>query len=243
MYTCVNLQGTIVFFFDIGVHPLVAQRPICYEPVMEATLNDTGWRGSQEGWLEAAYQALLESGVDSVKILPLAKKLNLSRTSFYWFFKDREELLAALVARWREKNTGNIVRQSEAYAETLAEAMLNVFDCWLDSSLFDSRFEFAVRSWALQSDEILAEVRKADEMRMAALSRMFVRFGHNENTADVRARTTYLVQIGYISMQSEEDVGVRMQRIPDYIAIYTGEAPRQRELDRFYARHGYRPGS
>lgn len=243
MYTCVNLQNTIVFLFDTGVHPLVAKRPICYELVMEATLNDTGWRGSQEGWLEAAYQALLESGVDSVKILPLAKKLNLSRTSFYWFFKDREEMLAALVARWREKNTGNIVTQSEAYAETMAEAMLNVFDCWLDSSLFDSRFEFAVRSWALQSDEILAEVRKADEMRMAALSRMFVRFGHNENTADVRARTTYLVQIGYISMQSEEDVAVRMQRIPDYIAIYTGEMPQQRELDRFYARHGYRPGS
>lgn len=243
MYTCVNLQNTIVFLFDMGVHPLVATRPICYELVMEAILNDTGWRGSQEGWLEAAYQALLESGVDSVKILPLAKKLNLSRTSFYWFFKDREELLAALVARWREKNTGNIVTQSEAYAETMAEAMLNVFDCWLDSSLFDSRFEFAVRSWALQSDKILAEVRKADEMRMAALSRMFVRFGHNENTADVRARTTYLVQIGYISMQSEEDVAVRMQRIPDYIAIYTGEMPQQRELDRFYARHGYRPGS
>jgi hypothetical protein len=60
--------------------------------------------------------------------------------------------------------------------------------------------------------------------------------------ADVRARTTYLVQIGYISMQSEEDMAVRMKRIPDYIAIYTGEVPKQRELDRFYARHGYRPG-
>ncbi|MES5048307.1 TetR/AcrR family transcriptional regulator [Rhizobium nepotum] len=210
---------------------------------MEATLNETGWRGSQEGWLEAAYQALLESGVDSVKILPLAKKLNLSRTSFYWFFRDREELLVALVARWREKNTGSIVRQSEAYAETLAEAMLNVFDCWLDSRLFDNRFEFAVRSWALQSDDILAEVREADRTRMDALSHMFARFGHSETMADVRARTTYLVQIGYISMQSEEDVAVRMKRIPDYIAIYTGEVPQQRELDRFYARHGYRPGS
>lgn len=209
---------------------------------MDATLNETGWRGSQEGWLEAAYESLLESGVDSVKILPLAKKLNLSRTSFYWFFKDREELLAALLSRWRDKNTGGILRQSEAYAETLAEAMLNVFDCWLDPSLFDSKFEFAVRSWALQSDDILAEVRKADAVRMEALSRMFVRFGHPENTADVRARTTYLVQIGYISMQAEEDVAVRMKRIADYIAIYTGEVPQQRELDRFYARHGYRPG-
>jgi AcrR family transcriptional regulator len=207
---------------------------------MEATLNETGWRGSQEGWLEAAYQALLESGVDSVKILPLAKKLSLSRTSFYWFFRDREELLAALVSRWREKNTGSIVRQSEAYAETLAEAMLNVFDCWLDVGLFDNRFEFAVRSWALQSDDILAEVRKADQTRMDALSRMFMRFDNSENMADVRARTTYLVQIGYISMQSEEDMAVRMKRIPDYIAIYTGEVPQQRELDRFYARHGYK---
>lgn len=179
--------------------------------------------------------------MDSVKILPLAKKLNLSRTSFYWFFKDREELLAALIAKWRDKNTGSLIKQSEAYAESLAEAMLNVFDCWLNKDLFDSRFEFAVRSWALQSSDILAEVRKADQIRLEALKRMFMRFGHSEFTADVRARTTYLVQIGYISMQTQEDIAVRMKRIPEYIAIYTGQIPEQRELDRFFFRHGYKP--
>ncbi|MBB2861143.1 UNVERIFIED_ORG: AcrR family transcriptional regulator [Rhizobium etli] len=208
---------------------------------MDQALNDTGWRGSREGWLEAAYHSLLESGVDSVKILPLAKKLNLSRTSFYWFFKDREELLSALVARWRDKNTGNIIKQSEAYAESLAEAMLNVFDCWLNTDLFDAKFEFAIRSWALQSDELLAEVQQADQIRLEALKPMFMRFGVPETTSDVRARTTYLVQIGYISMQSMEDIAVRMKRIPEYIAIYTGEVPQQRELDRFFSRHGYRP--
>ncbi|CDN52329.1 TetR/AcrR family transcriptional regulator [Neorhizobium galegae] len=209
---------------------------------MEQAVSDSGWRGSQEGWLEAAYEALLESGVDSVKILPLAKKLGLSRTSFYWFFKDREELLSALILRWRDKNTGNLVKQSEAYAESLAEAMLNVFDCWLNKDLFDSQFEFAIRSWALQSPEIQVEVQQADLARIDALSRMFVRFGFDEGPADVRARTTYLVQIGYISMQSTEDIGLRMKRIPEYIAIYTGQIPQQRELDRFYARHGYKQG-
>jgi AcrR family transcriptional regulator len=208
---------------------------------MEQVLNDSGWRGSQEAWLDAAYESLLESGVDSVKILPLAKKLNLSRTSFYWFFKDREELLAALVGKWRDKNTGGLIRQSEAYAETIAEAMLNICDCWLDTSLFDSQFEFAVRSWALQSSEVSAEVSKADQARIAALSRIFLRFGHDEISADVRARTIYLVQIGYISMQSKEDVSVRMQRIPKYVEIYTGQAPEQRELNRFFARHSYVP--
>ena len=208
---------------------------------MEQATHDSGWRGSQEGWLEAAYDALLESGVESVKILPLAKRLNLSRTSFYWFFKDREELLSALISRWRDKNTGNLVKQSQAYAETLAEAMLNVFDCWLSKDLFDSQFEFAVRSWALQSPDILAEVQEADQTRMEAIGRMFMRFGYDEGAADVRARTTYLVQIGYISMQSREDIALRMKRIPEYIAIYTGESPQQRELDRFFARHGYKP--
>ena len=208
---------------------------------MEQILNDSGWRGSPEVWLGAAYDSLLESGVDTVKIQPLAKKLGLSRTSFYWFFKDREELLSALLVRWRDKNTGNLVRRSEAYAETLAEAMLNVFDCWLDNELFDAKFEFAIRSWAIQSEEIQEEVQNADKLRLEALKRMFVRFGYEEIAADVRARTTYLVQIGYISMQSREDIAMRMKRIPHYIAIYTGEVPQQRELDRFFSRHGHVP--
>ncbi|MEX0405947.1 TetR/AcrR family transcriptional regulator [Aquibium sp. LZ166] len=206
---------------------------------MDQVLNESGWRGSADLWLEAAYEALLESGVDAVKIMPLAKKLNLSRTSFYWFFRDREELLATLVSRWREKNTGNLVGRTEAYAETVAEAMLNVFDCWLDGDLFDSKLEFAIRSWALQSPETLAEIQQADQLRIDALTKMFVRFGQDEARADVRARTIYLVQIGYISMQTKEDISVRMKRIPQYVEIFTGQAPEQRELDRFFARHGY----
>lgn len=208
---------------------------------MEQASNDSGWRGSPEGWLEAAYESLLESGVDSVRILPLAKKLNLSRTSFYWFFKDREALLAALVGKWRDKNTGGLIKQSEAYAESIVEAMLNICDCWLDQRLFDAQFEFAVRSWALQSAEISAEVHEADQARIAAISRTFLRYGFDEISADVRARTIYLVQIGYISMQSQEDVSLRMKRIPKYVEIYTGETPEPRELNRFFARHGYVP--
>lgn len=208
---------------------------------MDQNTNDSGWRGSQEAWLDAAYSALIESGIDTVKILPLAKTLQLSRTSFYWFFKDREALLEALVQKWRDKNTGNIIKQSEAYAESLAEAMLNVFDCWLSKELFDSQFEFAIRSWALQSQDIQSEVCKADEARIEALARMFTRFGLEEVPADVRARTTYLVQIGYISMQAQEDLAIRMRRIPEYIAIYTGQVPQKRELDRFFARHDYNP--
>ncbi len=198
---------------------------------------DGGWRGSPDLWLNAAYDLLLEQGIDSVKILPLAQKLNLSRTSFYWFFKDHQQLLDALLSRWRDKNTGNFLKQCNAYAETLVEAVLNVNDLWFNSALFDSRFEFAVRSWALQSLAVLAEVQAADTARITALRGMFTRFGTDGLAADVRARTIYLTQIGYISMQTREDLSLRLSRIPDYVKVFTAQTASHRELERFYARH------
>lgn len=206
---------------------------------MEQVVNDSGGRGSPDVWLTAAYELLLETGVDAVRILPLAKKLKLSRTSFYWFFKDREELLGSLIAVWRDKNTGNIVKRAGAYAETLVEAVLNVSDCWFDRNLFDSKLEFAVRSWALQSEEVQTEVQSADQQRLGAFTDIFRRFGHDEMSADVRARTIYLLQIGYISMQTTEPMALRMARMPKYVEIFTDTVPEQRELDRFFTRHGH----
>jgi AcrR family transcriptional regulator len=203
------------------------------------TTNTGGWRGSPEVWYTAAIEILLESGIEAVKISALAKKLKLSRTSFYWFFSDREQLLSALVASWKEKNTGSIIKQAEAYADSLAEATLNVFDCWIDEALFDAKFEFAIRSWALQSPVILEEVQKADQSRLNALSNMFKRYGFNDVEADVRSRTIYLVQIGYITMQTQEPLKERMVRIPEYIKTFTGELPKRHELERFFYRHKY----
>jgi AcrR family transcriptional regulator len=207
--------------------------------VLKSKPEEPGERGSLEGWLRAAYQNLVDSGIDAVRIAPLSERLKLSRTSFYWFFKDRDELLAALLDQWRNKNTRNLIVQADAYADSIAEAILNVFDCWLDPDLFDSRFEFAVRSWAQRSASVATEIKEADAARIAALQNVFGRFGFESLPADVRARTIYLTQIGYISMQTKEDLSTRMTRIPHYVEIFTGQAPQQHELERFFSRHGY----
>ena len=199
-------------------------------------------RGSAEGWLDAAYENLVDSGVHAVRVMPLAGRLGLSRTSFYWFYKDRQALLSALIRGWRDKNTGNLIAQSERYAESICEAILNVFDCWLNTDLFDSRLEFAVRSWAQQSAAVAREIKAADAARLEALQRMFIRFGYAAKPADVRARTIYLTQIGYISMKTKEDLAPRMSRIGDYVEIFTGKPPLASELDRFFSRNHYVPG-
>ncbi|SMX48167.1 TetR/AcrR family transcriptional regulator [Maliponia aquimaris] len=208
--------------------------------VTEEPAKAAGWRGSREVWLEAARGALLDGGVEAVKIQPLAAQLALSRTSFYWFFKDRQALLEALLEDWEATNTGTLVTACEAYAETVTEAVLNVIGVFLDGGGFESRVDFAVRGWALQSDAVMARVAAADEARLASIRELFTRFGYDGTESDVRARTVYLVQIGYISMQVREDVAVRMARIPAYVKTYTGHAASASELARFHARHGYR---
>ena len=199
--------------------------------------QESGWRGSKELWLEAAYQLLIESGIDNVRILSLAKMLKLSRTSFYWFFKDREALLDALLLLWQEKNTSSLLRQAQAPAASLADATLNLFDCWLDNKLFDSILEHAIRSWGVQSPAVAQALKEADTLRMEAIKLMFVRHGSEPLVADVRSRALYLTQIGYISMNTQEDTATRLLRVPSYVAIFSGALPSQQELENFQQRH------
>ena len=201
--------------------------------------QESGWRGSKELWLEAAYQLLVEGGIDNVRILSLAKMLKLSRTSFYWFFKDREALLDALLLLWQEKNTSALLGQSQLHAASLAEATLNLFDCWLNNNHFDSQLEHAIRSWGVQSPTVAQALTEADTMRMEAIKHMFIRHGSEPLVADVRSRALYLTQIGYISMNTQEDTATRLLRVPSYVAIFSGALPSQQELENFQRRHNY----
>ena len=194
-------------------------------------------RASEDMWLEAAYEVLTESGVEAVKVMPLAKKLGLTRTGFYWHFKDRAALLEAMITRWEAKNTGNLVAKTEAYAESICEAMFNLFDCWLDDTLFDARLDLAIRNWARNDPKLQARLDKADATRSAAIMAMFKRFGYSDAQALARSMTVLYTQIGYISMQVSEDWDERIARMPDYIEVFTAVRPTELDVTRFFARH------
>ena len=200
-------------------------------------LKTSGWRGSEELWLDAAHKMLIESGVESVKVMTLATRLNMSRTSFYWHFSDRNELLDALIERWKAHNTGNLIEQTALYAETITEAVLNLFDCWINPELFDSRLDFAIRNWAHNSDKLKRILELTDQERIDAIRAMFARFGYSDEQADVRARTAYYTQVGYISMMIDEPTSERMKRMPAYVENFTGQYPTKSELARFKSRH------
>ena len=202
-------------------------------------LNSIRPRASEKMWLDAALALLIDAGVDAVKVMPLAKELGLTRTGFYHHFRDREALLDAMIARWEEKNTGNLVARCEAYAETICEAMFNLQDCWIDRSLFDAPLDNAIRHWSRNDIALKDRLDEADARRKSAISAMFQRHGYSEADAEVRTMAILYTQVGYISMEIEEDPDGRIDRVPAYVELFTGQHPTNAEIKRFRSRNGY----
>ena len=179
---------------------------------------------------------MIEGGIDAVKVQPLASALHISRTSFYWFFKDRAALLDALLDDWEAKNTGAFLKACNEYSETITEALLNLIVVFHDEQRFEPQLDFAIRGWAHKIHTVAERVNKTDETRLTAIRSMFETFGFDVNEADVRARTVYLTQIGYISMQVKEPEALRLSRAPRYVKTFCGTSPTKSELARFHAR-------
>lgn len=194
-------------------------------------------RGSKDLWLDAAYEVLVSDGIDAVKVMGLAKKLNLARTGFYWFFADLKELHSAMIARWENQNTGNLVARCNMDAPNICNALFNLMDCWLDPSLFDARLDLAIRNWARVDDDLQRRVNEADRLRIEAVAGLFRRHGFSPDQAHVRSLTVIYTQIGYISMQIEEARPDRLARVQHYVEIFSANVPSTRDVERFLARH------
>lgn len=190
-------------------------------------------KATRQDWIDLALKTLISDGVEQVKILPLSQSLKVSRSSFYWYFQSREDLLAALLQIWAGTNTSAIVSRAQRPCPNITDAVLAVFECFLDSTLFDPKLDFAVREWSRRDPEIRRIVDQSDDTRMQALTKMFARHGFAPNESFIRARILYYMQIGYYALDIAETLDERLAHSRDYIIGFTGEIPSQETLDRF----------
>jgi AcrR family transcriptional regulator len=190
-------------------------------------------RATREDWLRAARSTLIAVGVDHVKVLPLAKQLGVSRSSFYWYFKNRQELLDQLIRSWQETNTRDIVQQAGRPSRTITEGVLHVFECWIDGAPFDPALDFAVRAWARRSPALQTIVRVEDDARVEAIKQVYRRHGWGETGAFIRARVLYFMQIGYYALELNELREQRLRYTEEYLRSFTGQAPEPGEVEAF----------
>ena len=62
-------------------------------------------RLSAQDWARAAVKAIANGGLAAVAVEPLARTLGVTKGSFYAHFRNRDELVTAALAEWRERST------------------------------------------------------------------------------------------------------------------------------------------
>ena len=85
-----------------------------------------GQKADREVWLTAALEVLRERGIDGIKIVPLANRLGLTSGSFYWHFKNVQDLLDSVLDHWEHHLTDHIVTDAQAYDGPSEERILNL---------------------------------------------------------------------------------------------------------------------
>jgi AcrR family transcriptional regulator len=151
-------------------------------------------------WLDAAHAAVVAGGFGSLRVLPLAQALGITRGSFYWHFADHAELVAALIGRWHRREVeADRALEAAASDDPLAD-LLAVLDAALargGSDLADLRFELALRSHGRQDPAVAEMLAEVDALRLGLIAAKYRRIlGGEAGAAEDLAALLYVAVAG-----------------------------------------------
>jgi AcrR family transcriptional regulator len=119
-------------------------------------------------WLRAAAAAIAEDGFNGIRVLPLAKRLGVTRGSFYWHFADHAAFVEAFIIYWRNQQ----LRAVEAYRHSNVDAvaayrqLLDVVLTDTEAELKRLKVEFALRGYARRDAFAAESVTIVDRARI-----------------------------------------------------------------------------
>src|SRR5262245_9594305 len=122
---------------------------------------------SRDDWMRAARLALLHRGRDGVRVEPLARFLGVTKGSFYWHFRDRRELMEALLREWEEET--RLLTDALKSVDPLAAlpAILEELDRRNRSSeRGESPSDAAIFAWAAVDPRVARRANRAERERM-----------------------------------------------------------------------------
>ncbi len=180
-----------------------------------------GRRIGRDSWIVAARQALIQGGIETVKIERLAKNLKATRSAFYYHFKSRKALLDELLDDWETTNTEPFYKALNSVSGSGLKELKTLFRMWVEEDEYDHKYDSAVRDWARNSKKVAATVKKIDAVRIDLLTQVFSHFGFEPEEAAIRARVLYFSQVGYYTLGLGENKQERYKLAPLYLKAYT----------------------
>lgn len=139
---------------------------------------------SRDDWVNIAWDTLGEAGVDGVRVESLARKLGVTKGSFYWHFKNRQDLIDALLERWfglREESRQEFIQDNPNPDERLWKVIERGITRGTRGQAA------ALRLWAQRHAEAAAKISEADDHRRAFFIDQFRALGLDDGSAEVRA--------------------------------------------------------
>ncbi|WP_421869186.1 TetR/AcrR family transcriptional regulator [Motiliproteus sp.] len=150
----------------------------------------------QDAWIQEAFSALAEGGVASVKVEVLAKRLKVTKGSFYWHFKNRPQLLEKMLESWREGRIRTIREQVEG-DRPAGQILDELLQLYLDrANPRGNAIELAVRDWARSDEAAAGAVALVDRQRLESVAGLYRQLTDSEAEAYAKAFLFYSYVFG-----------------------------------------------
>jgi AcrR family transcriptional regulator len=190
-------------------------------------------RLTPQDWIDFALTTLAHEGFEALKADVLARKLGVSRGSFYWHFTDLGTFHTRVIEHWRERATEAIIADLEKYdpgEERLETLVRRGFG-------HDGVLEIRMRAWADNNAEAARVVNDIDRRRRDYIEQMLVQAGIAPSLATTRAQILYWTYLG-AALSHSKLTGERLDRLmTEFKRIGLGALPgsedsHQRRLSR-----------
>ncbi|KEQ52013.1 TetR/AcrR family transcriptional regulator [Sphingobium chlorophenolicum] len=157
-------------------------------------------------WVSAAADQLAESGIDGVRVELLSKRLNVTKGSFYWHFKDRDALLEAMLNDWRRQATLAVIDRIERTGTVPKDRLIRLLQLpFRARSPHGAHIEEAIRQWGRKDSRARAAIDEIDDLRLRYISRLYIEIGHDEASARAHAFIVYAYMRSAADMMANED--------------------------------------
>ncbi|AWI80951.1 MAG: TetR family transcriptional regulator [Betaproteobacteria bacterium HGW-Betaproteobacteria-13] len=189
---------------------------------MDKTPNKPRTQLDREAWVNAAIEVLAEEGIAGLRVEVLAKRLKVTKGSFYWHFQDRRDLLIAILGLWKDGRIRDIIKQTAAEPGKELAQIYHVIDVYsANRSRRGMMIELAVRDWARRDADAAAIVAEVDDVRLRCARDLFLACGVPMEEASSRCMLLYAYVFGVSLMSYEKfdsDVARLKHDIADLIA-------------------------
>jgi AcrR family transcriptional regulator len=140
----------------------------------------------RDAWIAAALEVLAAQGIDGVRVELLARRLKITKGSFYHHFKNRDDLHAAMLEAWLRRLVLDVIAELERIADP-RERFHQVMRVPYDVDRTDRAIDLAVLLWARRDPRAAAALEQGDRSRTAFIGRALEACGVPSAEAPARA--------------------------------------------------------